>query len=116
MALVINDSVSIAANSSNQDVLKDYRNSVIDRSFRRGGAVSLYLTASATGLYCESFVDQRPSLERSLVNANNRVPIIPDDLMIDRIAAVPLERVRLKAENTTGAAITLYFRMVAEPV
>lgn len=116
MALVINDTVSIAANTRNTDVLQSYRNSKIDASMRRGAAVSVYLTGSAAGLYAELFVGQRPALERSYVNANNRSPLVPDDLIIDRVPALPLENIRLGAENTTIGALTLFFRIVIEPV
>lgn len=114
MALVVNDSVSVAANTRVADVLSGYRNAQIDASARRGAGIAIYLCGSATGLFCEAFVGQRNALERSLVNAQNRVPVIPDDIMVDRVPGLPNERIRLSVENTTGGALTLFYRIVVE--
>jgi hypothetical protein len=114
MALVINSSVDIAANTRIDDVLSGFRNAQIDASARRGAAIAIYLTGEAVGIFAEAFVGQRNALERSEVGAANRSPLVPDDLIVDRIPGLPNERIRLSAENTTGGALFIFFRIVIE--
>jgi len=113
MALVVQDSVSIAANTRNNDVLSGFRNALIDPQI--GGAiVAIYFTASATGLVAESFVGQRNAVERSQCSLQNRFPLVPDDLVAGNIASLPNERITMPVENVTGGALTFFFRIEIE--
>ena len=111
MATVITDSISIAAGARNDDVLAAKRNAIIHVTARRGARIALYTTGSAAGLFHEMYVGERNAMERSLVNAQNRVPVVPDDFVVGNIAGLPNERVRLSVDNPTGGAITLFYRL-----
>jgi len=113
MALVVQDSVSIAANARNADVLSGLRNALIEPSV--GGAiVTIYFTGSATGLVADCFVGQRNAIERSLVSITNRIPLVPDDMVAGNVPGLPNERITMPVENTTGGALTFFFRIEVE--
>jgi len=106
----IQDSVAIAANTTT-DVLANYINAVVDPSARRGAVVRFLFTASATGMDCEGWVGQRNVIERGQNSIANRMPLAPDDVVAANIPALPNERIRLYGINTTGGALTLFFRV-----
>jgi len=113
MALVIQDSVSVAANARNDDVLSGKRNALVDGT--SGGAIcAIYNTASATGLVAECFVGKRNAIERSACSTQNRFPLVPDDLVAGNVPGLPNERVTMPVENTTAGALTYFYRVEVE--
>lgn len=114
MALVIQDSVSIAANAATE-VLANFRNAVVDPA-SRGAVIRISYTASAIGLEADAFVGQRSVIEQGIVSIQNRIPLIPDDVVASNIPGRPNERVTLTATNTTGGALVFFFRLEVEEV
>jgi len=115
MSLIIQDSIVIAANTTNDDVLSGKRNQLIDPS--TGGAIcSFYITGSATGLEAEAWVGQRNPMERSAINTQNRMPVVPDDLMVNNVAGLPNEVIRIPVTNTTGGGLTFFYRVEVEEI
>ena len=113
--LTIQGSKSVAANTTDDNVLSGKRNAQIDPSVP-GAIVALYLTGSAAGLEAELWVGQRNPLEKSSVNTQNRLPVVPDDLAASNMPAVRNEIIRMPVTNTTGGALTINYRLDVEEV
>lgn len=77
--------------------------------------VRLYGSASAVGLNMSLIIGTESVLEDQEVNAQNRMPIIPDDFMAEG-GALPGDRIVLRYRNTTGGAITTFSRVEIDPV
>lgn len=109
---LIQDSISIAANSTNTNVLQG-------KTFERIPAdvdlayLSLRDTGSATGLQRSLNVGGSIEIERGLVGAQNRVPIIEDTVAED-IEALAGDLLQLSVENTTGGALTYFYTLAIE--
>lgn len=109
MALVIQDQVVVAANTTT-DVLANYINALVDPAIR-GALIKFLYTTSATGLEAEAWVGQRNVIERGQTSIANRTPLDPDDLVNSNVPGRPNERIRLNAINTTGGALTIFYRV-----
>lgn len=109
---VIQSSASIGAGAT-VDVLANFINALIDPA-SRGALVRFAYTGSATGLEGEGWIGQRNVIERGGVSTQNRMPIEPDDVVERNLPARPNERARLYATNTTGGALTIFFRLTVE--
>ena len=105
----INISVSIGANASS-NVLQGKRFENVART----GLILLAQTGSADGLEAELFVADRNALEASPVGGANRVPILPDDVVVDDVDAFQGERVQLNVVNTTAGALTYNARLILD--
>lgn len=77
--------------------------------------VRLYACASAVGLNMSLIVGQEVGIEDQEVNAQNRLPLIPDDFVAE-VGAYPGDRIVLKYRNTSGGAITAFSRIEVEPI
>lgn len=102
---IIQNSVSIAANTAVPDVLV---NQIL--AFNRQGlsVVDWALVASATGLLVSIFtgvIQQAPEFAPSTAN---HFPIFPDDFG-GRFGCLPADRIMVPARNTTGGALTLFW-------
>lgn len=103
-------SVAIAANTTNNNVLAG-------RRYERmpfPGFVTLLSTGSAAGLEEELNIAGQSVSPRAIVNANNRSPIVPDDLRVEDAPGQKGELVQLTVANTTGGALTYRARVVIE--
>lgn len=98
---LIQDSVSVAANATNNNVLAGAQYEFLPAASR----IDLYLTGSAAGLRAEFLIGGRSSLDNVEINANNRVPLRPDDYAASDVGRGG-ERLQLRLRNTTGAALT----------
>ena len=101
---------SIAANATNDNVFQGKR-------FERAVSdcfLSLYTTGSAGGLQQELNVGGRSISPRDVVNTQNRVPVVPDDLVISDVPVYQGELIQLTVSNTTGGALTHNARIVLE--
>lgn len=76
--------------------------------------VRLYGTAAAVGMNMTLIVGEEIVLDDQEVNAQNRLPIVPDDFIVEA-GAMPGDRIVLKYRNTTGAAIITFSRIDVEP-
>ena len=105
------DRQSVAANSTVINVLAGK----IFEFAQRPSLASIYATASAVGLNISFVVGNEVMVDDQEVNAQNRMPIVPDDL-VARAAALRGDRLVLRLRNTTGGAITAFTRVDLDPV
>jgi hypothetical protein len=108
---VIQSSVSVAANSVNDNVLQgsQYEFLPYDAMLEFG------LCGSAAGLAADVFSGQDVLAENMSLNAQNRIPTYPDDFNLNDVAAAG-ERVKVRVRNTTGGALTAFYSVKITPV
>lgn len=102
--------VSVAASTTTENVLLGNR-------FERApflGKGRLYCTGSAAGLQAELNVGGRSVTPPTTVNAQNRLPVVPDDLLTDEWLVDKGELIQIRVQNTTGGALTFNFKMEIE--
>lgn len=107
MRQVMEIETSVAANSTEDNVLNGQR-------FERApfdGFMKIYSTGSAAGLREEINVGGRSISPRMIVNAQNRSPVVPDDLRIDEVPVYTGELIQISATNTTAGALTYRLRV-----
>lgn len=110
MKVAMQNSVSVAANSTNSNVLSGQR---YERPpFNAYG--TLYACGSALGLTNEINVGGRSVTPPMGVNAQNRFPVVPDDMNVDGWEAVRDQLIQLTVVNTTGGALTFFWRVELE--
>jgi len=108
--VVMQSNLSVAANTTVPNVLTGMR---YERSpFPAIGA--LYVAGSAAGLTAELNVGGRSVSPPTVVNAQNRLPVVPDDVLIPEFEADQGELIQLTVVNTTGGALTINFRVELE--
>jgi hypothetical protein len=76
--------------------------------------VRYYGSASAVGLFTTFIVGDEIVVEDQELNAQNRMPIVPDDVVAEA-GGLPGDRVVVKLRNSTGAAITTFTRVEVNP-
>jgi len=110
MKVVMQGSTSIAANSTNNNVLAG------EKYERPPGDAygACYITGSAVGLEAALNVNGLAVSDTITVNAQNRSPVVPDDLLIDTWQAEGGALIQLRVENTTGGALTVQWRVELE--
>lgn len=100
--------VSVAANDLEENVLSG-------TLFQQIGAIpqllAIFETGSAAGLERNFVVGSDTKVPFGPVNANNRVPIDPDDKVIDSVEAYPGDNLFLAVRNTTAGALTYRARI-----
>jgi len=77
--------------------------------------VRVYGTASAVGLNFSVLIGGESVVQDQEVNAQNRLPIVPDDFIAEG-GALPGDRIVVSYRNTTGGALTAYLRVEVDPV
>ena len=111
----VTDQISVAANSTDQNVLQTNGNRI--RTVAQSIAVArvtLYSTASATGLQESFFAGSQNPVENSRVSLQNRIPIVPDDVVATDIYVRGGEQLQLQVANTTAGALTYFYRIDIE--
>lgn len=106
----IQGSVSVAANAVNDNVLTGSQWEYLPYNAR----VDFGLVGSATGLLCDVFSGQDNIAEGYAPSIANRFPINPDDFTLSDVVAGG-ERLKVRARNTTGGALTLFFSVLINP-
>lgn len=110
MAL-IQGSVSVAANATNENVLTGSQ-----WEFLPFDAHLLFgLNASAIGLEIDAFTGQDVLVESMVPLIKTTSPVFPDDFALEDVAAAG-ERVKVRVRNTTGGALTLLFTVRITPI
>lgn len=99
------DSVSVAANSVSANQLSGQ----IYEFIPAGANVTLSVTGSATGLRVTFVCGGVTIINDQAIGLQNRFPLIPDDVM--HSGPLPGGRMVLTARNTTGGALTLFWRV-----
>jgi hypothetical protein len=97
-------SLSVAANAVSANVL----NGQLYEFVPPGANVTFSCAGSATGLNT-TFINGIPLINDQAINSANHYPIIPDDVM--HAGAVPGGRMVLTFRNTTGGALTAFWRV-----
>lgn len=98
------DSVSVAANSVSTNQLAGQLYEFVPQ----GANITLSVAGSATGLRV-TFICGVPLINDQAMNLQNRFPIIPDDVV--HSGPVPGGRMVLTFRNTTGGALTAFWRV-----
>lgn len=109
--MTMTDRQSVAANATVTNVLSGK----IFEFAQRPSMVTLYATAAAVGLNVSFIIGARVLVDDQEVNAQNRMPIVPDDFLA-RGGARPGERIVVRLRNTTGAAIITFTRLDLDAV
>lgn len=108
--VVMQSNVSVAANTTVPNVASGMR---YERSpFPAIGA--LYCAGSAAGLTLELNVGGRSISPPTVVNAQNRLPVVPDDLLIPDFECDQGELIQITVVNTTAGALTINWRLELE--
>lgn len=98
------DSVSVAANSVSANQLSGQLYEFVPQ----GANVVVSVAGSATGLRL-TFICGVPLINDQAMNLQNRFPLIPDDVV--HAGPVPGGRMILTFRNTTGGALTAFWRV-----
>jgi len=97
------DRQSVGANATVSNALSGKTHEFISEP----SIVRLFATASAVGLNVTLIIGSETVLDDQEVNAQNRLPIVPDDFVVEG-GGLPGDRIVLRLRNTTGAAITAF--------
>ncbi len=100
------DRQSVAANATVQNVFAGNLNEFLQAN----SLVNLYASAAAIGLNLTLIVGDEIFLDDQEVSAQNRMPLVPDDLVV-QAAGFQGDRVIVRYRNTTGAAIVGFARV-----
>jgi len=107
---VMTDRQSVAANATVQNALAGK----LAEFLTENSAVSLFATAAAIGLNMTMLIGGETLLDDQEVNALNRMPIVPDDFVVNG-GGFAGDRIILRYRNTTGAAIITFSRVETVP-
>lgn len=108
---IMTDRQSVAANATVNNACSGKMAEFVNEP----SVVRLYASSSAVGLNMSLIVGAEVGIEDQEVNAQNRLPLIPDDFVAE-VGAYPGDRIVLKYRNTTGGAITAFSRVEVEPI
>ena len=109
---LIQDSVSIAANAVNANVVSGNAHEFVEED----SLLQFGLAGSATGLRVDISVGNQAAGLNIAVNLQNRFPVFPDDFPLLDVPALAGSRVVIQGRNTTGGALTLFFAVKIVPV
>lgn len=108
---LIQGSVSIGATSVTDNVLSGSQFEFLPYDAQ----LNFGLVGSATGLVLDVYSGQDTLCEGLQPSLQNRFPIFPDDFSLTDVAAAG-ERIKIRARNTTGGALTLYYAVQVAPI
>lgn len=108
---VIQGSVSVAANSVNDNVITGSQFEYLPYNAK----INFGLVGSAAGLLVDVFSGQDIVAESFAPPITNRFPVNPDDFTLADVAAGG-ERIKVRARNTSGGALTLFWSIIIMPV
>lgn len=108
---VIQQSATIAASATIDNLFAGSQFEFLpyDAALRFGFSVG------ATGVVVDVYSGQDVLAESMIVGATSRIPINPDDFVLTDVAGAG-ERIKVRARNTTGAAITINYALIIDPV
>lgn len=114
--IVIQDAISIAANSVNNNVIASNDSLKILQMLPAASKVTVLAVASATGLQIDFDIGSSNVIAESNLRVSASTPENPFDVVNDEIYGQQGDLMSLKAANTTGGAITLRYMIIAEPL
>lgn len=104
------DRQSVAANATVENVFAGNLMEFLPAN----AVVRLYASAAAVGLNMALIVGNEIFLDDQEVSAQNRMPLVPDDLVVEA-AGFQGDRVVVRYRNTTAAAIVAFSRVDVVP-
>jgi len=108
---VIQNSVSVAANSTNDNVIQGSQFEFLPYN----AMLEFGLCGSAAGLVADVYSGQDTVAESFALNTQNRFPVYPDDYPLNDVAGAG-ERVKVRIRNTTAGALTCFYSVKITPV
>jgi len=114
--IVIQDAISIAANSVNNNVIASNTSLKILQMLPAASKVTVLAVQSATGLQLDFDIGSANVIAESNCRVSASTPENPFDVMNDEIYGQQGDQMTLRAANTTGGAITLRYMIIAEPL
>lgn len=108
---IMTDRQSVAANA----VVPNALSGKLHEFLARPSVVRVYGTASAVGLNVTFLLGGRSIMQDQEVSAQNRMPIVPDDVVAQGMGNAG-DRLVLTYRNTTAGAITAFSRVDVEPI
>jgi len=75
---------------------------------------TLFVTGSATGLFAQINVNSVAVSDEVAMNAQNRIPVVPDDMLMTGWEAPAGGLIQLKFRNSTGGALTAAWKITLE--
>lgn len=102
----IQGSVSVAANSVNDNVISGSQFEYLPYD----ALIEVGIVGSAAGLLVDVFSGPDVLCEAFAASTQNRFPVYPDDFAFSDYA-VAGDRLKIRARNTTGGALTLFYRV-----
>jgi len=109
--LTMTDRREVAANATSANVLTGKSHEFVPFP----SVVTLYSTAEAIGLNCTMIIGGVSIVDDQEVNAQNRMPIMPDDYLAQTVCRGG-ERLVLRFRNTTVGAIDAFSRIDINPL
>lgn len=106
----VTDRQTVAANATVANAIAGKSQEFV----RERSIVAFSICAAAVGLFATCIVGDEVVVEDQEVNAQNRMPIVPDDLLA-RAGALPGDRLIVKLRNSTGAGIVAFTRVEVMP-
>lgn len=100
------NSVSVAANAVSANVLAGEQYEFLPANAQ----VVLSCTGSAIGLNVSLLAGGVTLINDQAINSQNRFPVIPDDIITQEVIPAGA-RLLLKSRNTTGGALTFFWRV-----
>lgn len=108
---VIQNSVSVAANATNDNVLSGSQFEFLPFDAH----LNFGLVGSATGLVADVYSGTDTLAEGMALSTQNRFPVFPDDFPLEDVAAAG-ERLKVRIRNTTGGALTAFYAVRVTPI
>lgn len=102
---------TVGANATVQNVFQNQ----LHYRLRGKSKVNVYATASAVGLNISAYVGDELFIDDQEVSAQNRMPLVPDDAVV-QMAGFAGDEIVIKWRNTTGAGITGFVRVDVDQV
>ena len=99
------NSISVAANATTANLLAGLQHEFLEGPAR----ITLSCAGSAVGLNTTLMAGGVALIDDQAVNTQNRFPVVPDDIITTEV--VPQTRLLLRARNTTGGALTFFWRV-----
>lgn len=114
--IVIQDSISIAANSVNNNLIASNNSLIALRRLPFQAKITLAVTQGATGITFDLDIGASNVVATSNARVTGSQPTIPLDIVNSQAYGEEGDLLTLKAANTTAGAITVRYMIIAEPM
>lgn len=108
---LIQSSVSVGAGATNDNVITGSQFEYLPYN----ALVEFGLNGSAAGLIADVYSGQDIVAENISLNAQNRIPVYPDDYTFNDAAAQG-DRLKVRVRNPTGGALIVFYSVRVTPL